>query len=153
MKNAIRIIAVMLVAAGLAGCKKETPPAPAPAPSPTTSAPAPAAAVTVTSATLGKAVGPDKNVSAPTESFAKNDTIYVSIATTGSGIATLKSRWTFASGGRSVPVKEDAQTVQTSGPAVTEFHISKPDGWPAGDYQVEIVLNDQVVQTRKFAVK
>ena len=29
-------------------------------------------------------------------------------------------------------VDDSAQTVAASGPAVTEFHVSKPDGWPAG---------------------
>jgi hypothetical protein len=138
MNTIPRYLALALFALGLAACKKETPPAPAPAPAPapTTITPAPAAAVTVSTATLGKSVGADKRVSAATESFAKGDTIYVSVATSGSGTATLKARWTFASGGKSVPVKEDSQTIQASGPSVTEFHVSKPDGWPAGDYQV-----------------
>jgi hypothetical protein len=154
MKNIHRIIAVAFVAAGLAACKKDPPPAPAPAPAPTTApAPAPAAGVTVASATLGSAVGADKRVSAATESFAKNDTIYVSIATNGSGTATIKSRWTYNSGGKWVPVKEDVQTVQATGPAVTEFHIAKPDGWPTGDYQVEVLVNDQVASTKRFNVK
>ena len=154
---ATRILAVAFLAGGLAACKKDPPPAPAPAPAPapTTSAPAPApaAAVSVSSATLGKSVGADKQVTAATESFAKGDTIYVSVATAGSGTATIKARWTFSSAGKSVPVKEDSQTIQATGPSVTEFHISKPDGWPAGDYQVEILVNDQVVQTKRFNVK
>jgi hypothetical protein len=36
--------------------------------------------------------------------------------------------------------------------AANEFHISKPDGWPAGDYQVEISLDDKPVGTKKFSV-
>lgn len=155
MKKTLSLAAAALLAAGLASCKKESPPAPAPAPapSPTTTAPAPAAAVTVSSATLGKSVGADKKVSAATDSFAKNDTIYVSVATTGSGTATVKSRWTYNSAGKWVPVKEDTQTIQATGPSVTEFHVSKPDGWPTGEYQVEILVNDQVAQTKKYTVK
>ena len=154
MNDTTRYLALALMAVGLAACKKETPPAPAPAPPPPAStAPAPAAAVTVSSATLGKSVGADKRVANATDAFAKGDTIYVSIATSGSGTATIKSRWTFTSGGKTVPVKEDTQTIQATGPSVTEFHVSKPDGWPAGDYQVEILVNDQSVQTKKFSVK
>ena len=157
MNNTTRYLALALVAVGLVACKKDPPPAPAPAPAPpTTQAPPPPAApaaVTVSNATLGSAVGADKKVTAPKESFAKNDTIYVAVDTAGSGNANLKAKWTFVSGGKSVPVKEDTQTIQASGPSTTEFHISKPDGWPAGDYQVEVMLNDQVVQTKKFAVK
>lgn len=153
MHKTTRFLALALVAVGLVACKKDPPPAP-PSPSPQTTAPAPAqAAVSVTSATLGKAVGADKKVGAASDAFAKNDTIYVSVETSGSGTATLKAKWTYTTGGKSVPVKEDSQTVQAAGPSVTEFHISKPDGWPAGDYQVEILLNDQGVQTKKFTVK
>jgi len=157
MNNTTRFLALALVAVGLVACKKDPPPAPAPAPAPpTTQAPPPPAApaaVTVSSATLGSAVGADKKVTAPKESFAKNDTIYVAVDTAGSGSANLKAKWTYVSGGKSVPVKEDTQAIQAAGPSTTEFHVSKPDGWPAGDYQVEVMLNDQVVQTKKFAVK
>ena len=159
MNNTTRLLAIALVAAGLAACgKKETPPPPKPAP---TQAPAPAptpapapAAVSVSSATLGSAVGADKKVTAASETFGKKDTIYVSIDTAGSGKATLKAKWTFTGkDGKAIPVKEETQTIDATGPATTEFHVSKPDGWPAGNYQVEILQDDKVVQTKKFTVK
>ena len=154
MNTITRFLVLAFLAVGLAACKKDPPPAPAPAPKAPAPAPAPApAVVSVSSATTGTAVGADKKVTAPSAAFAKKDTIYVSIDTAGSGTATLKAKWTFTSGGKSVPVKEDSQTIQATGPSTTEFHISKPDGWPAGDYQVEVLLNDQVVQTKKFSVK
>jgi len=155
MNNTTRFLALALVALGLAACKKDAPPAPAPAPAPSAPAPAPApAGVSVSSATLGSAVGADKKVSAPKETFAKGDTIYVAVDTAGSGTANLKARWTFtAKDGKTVPVKEDTQTIQATGPSTTEFHISKPDGWPLGDYQVEVMQDDKVVQTKKFSVK
>jgi hypothetical protein len=159
MRNLTRYLTIALFTAGLAACgKKEEPPKPAPAPTPApTTAPAPSpapAAVTVSSATLGSAVGADKKVTAPKESFAKNDTIYVAVDTAGSGTANLKAKWTFTGkDGKAVTVKEDTQTIQSTGPSTTEFHISKPDGWPAGDYQVEVMQDDRVVQTKKFSVK
>jgi hypothetical protein len=157
MKNTTRFLALAFVALGLAACKKDPPPAPAPAPAPPPTAPAPApapAGVSVSSATLGSAVGADKKVTAPKESFAKNDTIYVAVDTSGSGTATVKAKWTYiGKDGKSTPVKEDSQTIQASGPSTTEFHISKPDGWPVGDYQVEVLVDDKVVQTKRFSVK
>jgi hypothetical protein len=36
---------------------------------------------------------------------------------------------------------------------VTTFHISKPDGWPAGSYKVEISLDGTVVDSRDFTVQ
>ena len=155
------LFAVLTVAAiVLAACgKKEEPPKPAAAPAPPpVAAPAPApapapAGVTVGNIAVGKAVGADKKVAAATDTFAKADTLYVSIDTTGAGTATLTAKWTYHKDGKSVPVKEDTQTISPTGPATSEFHVSKPDGWPAGDYEVEVLMGDKSVGVRKFAVK
>ena len=119
---------------------------------PTPPAVAPAAGISVSSLTVGHALGPDKTVPGSAATIAPRDTIYVSIATTGSGETTLKSRWTFLANGQSTLVNEDTQKVRTTGPATHEFHISKPDGWPKGDYQVEVFVNDASAATRRFAV-
>ena len=140
----------------IAGCGKEEPPAPPPAAkveapaAPATSATP--AEVSVVVITLGKAIGPDKKVTAATDSFAKNDTIYAAVETAGSGTATLKAKWTYHKGDKTAAVDESTQTIAPTGPATSEFHISKPDGWPAGDYQVEISLNDKPAGTKKFSV-
>jgi hypothetical protein len=34
-----------------------------------------------------------------------------------------------------------------------EFHVSKPDGWPAGDYEVEVMLDGQAPGSKKLTVK
>jgi len=145
---------VILAAAAVlfAACgKKEEKPKPVVTPAqPSVAAPA---GVTTGAVGLGKAIGADRRVSAATESFAKGDTFYVSIETSGAGTATLKAKWTYHKGGQVVPVKEDTQTIAPTGPATSEFHISKPDGWPTGDYQVELFLNDKPIGARKFAVQ
>ena len=46
-----------------------------------------------------------------------------------------------------------SQTIAPSGPAVTTFHISKPDGWPTGNYKVEISLNGTAVSSKDFTVQ
>ncbi|QJR14393.1 hypothetical protein [Usitatibacter palustris] len=154
-----RYAAFALVALGLVACKKDPPPAPPP---PTSSAPAPeitaappaASTVAVANATLGSAVGSDKKISAATESFAKGDTFHVSVDTTGAGTANLKTKWTYFEKDKSATtIAEQSQTIAPAGPATTEFNVNKPDGWPVGDYQVEVSINDQVAQTKKFAVK
>ena len=153
--HAVLILAVLIL--GMAGCKKESPPPPpatVPAPAPQVQAPPPAPdVVSVANVSLGKALGPDKKVAAATGTFAKGDTIYVVVETTGSGNATLKASWTYHKGDKTAPVSQESQTISASGPAASEFHISKPDGWPPGDYQVEILLNDKPIGTKKFAVK
>jgi len=154
----LRVVFVLAaLVLGLAGCKKESPPpspAAVPPPAPQAQTPSPAeGVVSVVNISLGKALGPDKKVAAATDTFAKGDTIYAVVETTGSGKATLKARWTYHKGDKTAPVSEDSKTISASGPAATEFHVSKPDGWPLGDYQVEISLDDKSVGTKKFVVK
>ncbi len=145
---------VALVACG----KKEQPPpppppAPAPAPAPMPTPPPAPVGVTVSMVTLGKAVGADKKVTAAAESFAKNDTIYASVDTTGGGTATLVAKWTYTKDGKTLVVKEDTVTITPTGPATTEFHISKPDGWPVGTYQVEVLADGKSAGTKDFNVQ
>ena len=153
------VVILIAAAMALAACgKKEEPPKPAatPAPPPPVQAPAPVpapAGVTVSTVSLGKAIGADKKVSAPTDAFGKADTIYASIDTTGAGSATLKAKWTYHKDGKVAMVKEDTQTINPTGPATSEFHVSKPDGWPVGDYEVEVLVGDKSAGTRKFSVK
>jgi hypothetical protein len=83
--------------------------------------------------------------------FAPTDTIYVTVVTTGSApSATLTAKWTYQDG---QVVNESTQTIAPTGPAATEFHIAKPDGWPAGSYKVEVSLNGRSTGTKEFEVK
>jgi hypothetical protein len=107
--------------------------------------------VHVTQVDLGSSVGPDKRVTAPKLEFTPTEPFYASVVTEGTAAtATLVARWTFENGEL---VNESMQTLSPSGTAVTEFHISKPDGWPRGKYQVEILLNGVSTQTKEFVVK
>ena len=123
--------------------------APAPAPVPKTD---PASAeFKVIGVELGKAVDADKRISAPTTSFAPADTIYASIRSEGSGPdVTLTARWSYQDG---KVVEETSQVILPRGPAATEFHIAKPDGWPAGRYKLEVTANGAPVGTKEFAVQ
>jgi hypothetical protein len=105
----------------------------------TTTLPAP---VSVGGVTLGKAIGADKRVSTPQETFAPKDTIYASVETAGSGHAKLRALWTFVRGEKTAKVNDTVLEIDASGPAVNEFHVSKPSGWPKGAYKVEIFLDD-----------
>jgi len=137
-----------MVVATLAGaavaCKKAPPPPPA--------APPPVAVpVSVSGVSLGKAVGADKSVAQAVTTFGTKDTIYASVATTGtSASATLTAVWTFQTG---QVVKTDSQSIAPTGPAHTEFHISKPSGWPVGKYKVSVALNGAPAGGQDFEVK
>jgi hypothetical protein len=160
MLSMFRVTAVaVVVAIALAACgKKEPPPPPpppAPAPAPLPAPPPPPApvGVTLSTVTLGKAVGADKKVTSPTEVFAKGDTIYASVGTTGSGTAAVQAKWTFTKDGKTVPVKEDSATINATGPSTSEFHISKPGGWPTGTYQVDILVDGKPAASKSFKVQ
>jgi hypothetical protein len=150
-------IALMLPLAlvGSLACKKEAPPTPAPTLAPVTLPPTTLPApVSVSLVTLGNAVGADKRVTAPAETFAPKDTIYAVVETTGTGHAKLRALWTFVRGEKTAKVDETTIELDAAGPTVNEFHVSKPSGWPKGDYKVEIFLNDSPTPavTRTFKV-
>jgi hypothetical protein len=142
-------VSILLVSVSLLACQRsEQSPVPPPAP---VASPSPTSAFRVTTIELGKAVGADKRVTAPSSSFAPSDTIYASVATEGaSSSATLVTRWTYQDGQL---VSEETQAIAPTGSAVTEFHIAKPDGWPAGSYQVEVIANGASAGKRAFQVQ
>ncbi len=148
-------VACLAVPIALSACKRaETPPpappaaAPAPAPAPT---PAPAP-FRVSSVDVGNAISADKRVTAPSATLAPGDTIYASVASTGAASSVkLTARWTYGDEGQ--VVTEESQTIAPAGPAYSEFHISKPDGWPAGTYKVEILADGASVASKNFEVK
>jgi len=108
------------------------------------------AGVRVSQVDIGRSVAPDKTIADKTESFKPADTIYVSIKTEGTASsATLGARWTFQDG---QVVDESKQTIAPTGDAFTEFHISKPDGWPAGKYKVEVMLDGASAGSKDFEV-
>lgn len=131
-----------------AGCKKQQPPPAAPPPPVN-----PERAVTgvkVTEVQLGKALGADKSVTEPLTSFAPKDTIFASVVTEGSATAAeLTARWSFQDGQM---VNETKRSIAPGAKEVTEFSIQKPDGWPAGTYKVEILLDGKPADSKTFTV-
>ena len=162
------ILAASLAAVlALSACgKKDESAAPAPSATPpaaTAAAPASAAtaatgmpasdmpaAVTFGSVELGSTVDASNKILASGTSFAPTDTIYASVDTSGSGNATLAAKWTSQDG---QTVHEDSKTLSAMGPETTAFMISKPGGFAAGNYKVEISLNGNQVASKDFSVK
>jgi hypothetical protein len=101
----------------------------------------------VTDVALGRAIGSDNRVIEEVGDFAPRDTIYATVETEGTGSGTLAARWTFEDG---QVVDEESRSV--SGAQVTEFHVSHPDGWPAGHYEVIISLDGEEVERSGFDV-
>jgi len=115
--------------------------------------PAAPPAARVTAIDLGNAIAADGRVTAGAAKtiFAPTDTIYVSVLTDQPPAgAELSARWTFEDGQL---VSEGREQLTSSNSNATEFHISKPDGWPTGRYRVEIALNGQPSGQREFEVR
>ena len=132
-----RVVVSLLLAVALFGCSA--------------SKPAVQTGVKVTNIDVGRSVTADKAIAEKTDSFRSSDTFYVSVKTEGSGpSATLTARWTYEDG---QVVDESTQNIAPAGSATaTEFHVSKPDAWPAGGYRVEVLLNGTSAGTRDFKV-
>lgn len=151
------VAAALVATLALAGCKKKEevammPPAATEPMMPAEPMPS-AMPVSVVAVDLGTAVGADNKVATSMSTFGAKDTIYASVTTDGAASGTpLAAKWTFA-GDTPMTVNEESKTLDSSGQATTEFHISKPDGFPVGTYKVEISLNGAVAQSRDFEVK
>jgi len=147
MKISARMMLVGLALIVAAGCSKKT------ADQTTTETPAPAATeFKVVGFEVGTGVDADKRIVMAMNEFKPADTIFVSIETDGATpAATLGARWTFGPDGQ--VVNEMTESIMPSGPANTEFHISKPDGLPVGSYKVEITLDGATVGMKEFQVK
>jgi hypothetical protein len=130
----------LVVLAVLAGCSRPEQPA--------GTAPA---GVRVTEIEVGRSLNADKTISDRTNAFRPADIFYVSVKTEGTApSATLQARWTYAGG---QPVGEASAPIAPSGVAITELHASKPDGWPTGEYAVEVLLDGVTVGKREFRVE
>lgn len=150
----------LLAVLALAGCKKEEaapppPPPAAPAPAPEPAPVVVAATASVTDVVVGNAVDADGKVTTAVAEFKPADTITASVSTATSDPAatvagSLGAKWFFEG---DQLVNEETKTFSFAGPGVTNFQISKPDGWPVGKYKLEVSLDGAVVQTREFTVK
>lgn len=160
MKVRNSLVAVGLTALiALAGCKKDEPAAPPPpaTPPPASQAPAapppppPAPAFTVTEIQTAVVVGEDASSARPTATFAPTDQITALVFTSGTGGHALAARWTYGADRQTV-YEEDAK-LEATGASVHQFSISKADGFPTGDYQVEILVDGASAGSRQFKVE
>ena len=128
-----------------------------PAETSTTTAPAPAPETPaqpvfmVLGVDVGRHLNADKKVAEPASTFGRRDTIYASVSSVGTtNDAKIAAKWTFQTG---QVVDSSERTISPTGPANTEFHISKRTPWPAGKYRLEIFVNGTSNSVKEFEVK
>ena len=111
----------------------------------------PATAIAVTTVDLGRSIGSDYRITEKMDTFTPKDVIYTTVITSGaSPSAVLKATWTFQDG---QVVDTTERTIAPTGETATEFHITKPDGFPVGKYTLDVYLDGNKVQTKTFEVK
>jgi hypothetical protein len=149
-----RITVTFAVAAALSlvgACSKENKPVDTTAAASATATPPAASAISVVDIDMGRHIAPDKKISDKTDDFAPGDTIYGSLHTTGSAAnSTFVGKWTFEDGST---VDENTQTLSPNGDNYTEFHISKPTGFPKGKYTLHVSIDGKEVRTKDVTVK
>ena len=139
------LLLVGLSTAAVAGCKKGSDTAT------TGTATTTNTELAISEVQLGKRLSADKRVTDATSTFSPTDTIYAVVLSRGSSPnATVTARWTYEDGGQ--VVKEDSRSIAPSGNEATEFHISKPSGWPKGKYRVTLTLGGST-ESKDFEVK
>ncbi len=96
----------------------------------------------------GRALNPDRSIASITTLFKPNETVYVSVQTTGAAPGQIGVKWMFQGRVIDEPVKQ----VDYDGPASTEFHLQNSGGFPEGDYSVEVLIDGKSVGARNFKV-
>jgi hypothetical protein len=109
---------------------------------------APSGPLQVETIQLGRSLNPDNSVAAHATTFERTDTVYVSILTAGPGSGTIGVKWSYL--GR--VIDEPQRQVSYREPAATEFHLVNSNGFPPGQYTVEVVVDGKSAGTRNFNV-
>jgi len=153
------VLAALLATVALAGCKKKEdtadnnaqPAATAPAaPAPMTEA-APQPMTAATGVTVSTVTAADKTVTSAAL-FAPKDDIIVSIRTDGSANnANVAAKLTFQNG---QVAGEQNQVVNTTGAETTNIAFKNANGWPAGKYRAEVMVDGKAAGSpQEFEVK
>jgi hypothetical protein len=131
----------------VAGCKKKEEPTTTNTPTVNTTA-----TPSVTALMMASKVDAGNNPTNSTTTFAKTDTIWAVADITGTAVGTpVEARWTHVT--TNTQINSNTVTATSAGEHRLPFFISKPDGWPTGDYRVDILINGNVMKSATFQVQ
>jgi len=100
---------------------------------------------------IGKKIGANKLITEPTFQFAPGDTVFLSVATTGSPDSAALAAVVIGQNGK--VVDSTAQTIRPNGHSTTAFQAAPAKGWTAGTYRITLYNNGDSVDAKTFAVK
>jgi hypothetical protein len=109
----------------------------------------PSEPIRVTTIQLGRSLNSDDSINEHTTTFKPTETIYASAINEAAGAGTIAVRWVYAG----QTVSQESKDVRFNREGATAFHMQAPSaGFPAGDYRVELQVNDQPAGVREFRV-
>ena len=97
----------------------------------------------------GKSLNTDHSVGTHAISFRPMDTMYVSVLTADRGAGTITVKWSLY--GR--VIHEVTRKVSYNGQAATDFRFQAADGFPVGDYTIDVIVDGKTVETRRVKVQ
>jgi hypothetical protein len=97
----------------------------------------------------GKSLNSDHSIGRHAASFHPNDTMYVSVLSTGRGKGTITVKWSL--GGQ--VLQELTKKASYNDQAATDFRFQAADGFPVGDYTIEVILDGKTIETRRVKVE
>ena len=128
--SAPRCVVIAIIIAVASGCKPSEP-------------------LKVQTIQTGRSLNSDNSVATHTTRFKPKDPMYVSVLTDGRGSGTIEVRWSY--GGRVINrARKDVSYIE---PAATDFRFQAADGFPAGDYTIEVFVDDKSIGTRSVKVE
>jgi hypothetical protein len=97
----------------------------------------------------GKSLNSDHSIGRHAISFRPDDTMYVSVLTIGRGAGTIQVKWAL----RGYELHQVTKKVSYNGQAATDFRFAAADGFPVGDYTVEVIVDGKPFETRRIKVE
>jgi hypothetical protein len=110
----------------------------------------PSEPLTITTIQTGKSLNSDNSIATHTTRFAPKDSIHVSVLTGARGSGTIVARLRFAGGG---VINEQTKEVSYNDQAATDFRFQAADGFPPGEYTIEVSLDGKPSETRNVRVE
>jgi hypothetical protein len=93
--------------------------------------------------TIGASANQWNEIDEPRDIFLPDETMHASVLSDGDVSGVITARWTYGDDKQIVDVQTKTVPI---GPQITEFSISKPDGWPIGVYQLNIFVNAESIK-------
>jgi len=108
------------------------------------------AALSVIDVDMGRKAGADKKITDKTDEFARTDTIFASVHTSGTAkVGMMLGTWTFPDNS----VVEQKTDTPTEGDAYTAFFITRPKGLAPGKYTFRVMVDGREVRSKDVTVK